>query len=482
MFARELIDNNSLVPMTPHKIIHGVYGEYAASPTGRTSWKIDEDGNTILGAAPIRVPKAQPRLPTVDSLTVSRGGSTPTPELPPTGHFSRDYVPSPRSQSWNGPSTTTNLVDPMSSPSDQEPDPEKSQVVDIQRIVDGKELRTTLMLRNLPNVINALYLKEKILDIATKKKYDFSYLRYDFEKGLNVGYAFVNFTHPSHIIAFVDHWTDAVWAPTLHLNNRTRPRMAEFAFATTQGVECSITKFRNSSVMLEAPPYRPKLWWTAENAEHPSLIGTERPFPPPDNPAKLQRSCDNAGQVGLFAPARRNDGRGGRGDRGRQQRSQFDRGTLAQIQEDAIMNNIPGAVYPGHYQPPMGYNFANGAMIPVPPHLLGLDSLGYESPVHAVGLVAPGPFNGFNPNFFNNGFNAASTIAGGEHAMSMGGAVQSPTFAGPSRHGSYHGSRQQRPSYDQYHNGSAPQPERYYGHQNGQVSGHIGYYPPPSYQ
>lgn len=381
--------------------------------------------------------------------------------------------------------------DPMSGTINQNHASEGHQAVEIDRIRRGHDVRTTLMLRNLPNCINAAYLKEKILDIATKNKYDFSYLRYDFEKGLNVGYAFVNFTDPAHIITFVEHWDQAIWYPLLHINNGTRPRLAEIAYATTQGIECSIAKFRNSSVMLEAPPYRPKLWYTAETAPDPSMIGKERPFPSSDNQAKLQRSLDNAGQVGLFAPARRNDGRSGRGGRARQQRSQFDRGTLAQIQEDAIMNNFGGQImYPGQLQGHMMYNFMNGSMFtPAPPNFPGaynnVHPFGYEQlPANSEGLLMPngapflpGPFN----LSFINPFNMPSAFPNGGNATNHGGAVQSPTSVGPSNH---HHPRfsNGRVLHAQNDTGYVSPRAASNGNHNGEGSGRNGQYSPPHYQ
>lgn len=48
--------------------------------------------------------------------------------------------------------------------------------------------------------------------------------------------------------------------------------------------------------MLEHEHYRPKLFYTHEDG--PALCGKEEEFPPVDNPAKLQRSCQNAEQQG----------------------------------------------------------------------------------------------------------------------------------------------------------------------------------------
>lgn len=85
-----------------------------------------------------------------------------------------------------------------------------------------------------------------------------------------------------------------------------------------QGKDCLVQKFRNSSVMLEAPHYRPKVSLSKENVFRrqltlvilklfftdngpcPHLAGQEEPFPEPDNQSKMKRSCENAEHVGKW--------------------------------------------------------------------------------------------------------------------------------------------------------------------------------------
>ena len=52
--------------------------------------------------------------------------------------------------------------------------------------------------------------------------------------------------------------------------------MATLCFANLQGRDALIQKFRNSSVMLEDPAYRPKLFYT-----HGAFLGQEEAFPLP---------------------------------------------------------------------------------------------------------------------------------------------------------------------------------------------------------
>ncbi len=77
-----------------------------------------------------------------------------------------------------------------------------------------------------------------------------------------------------------------------------------------QGKDCLVQKFRNSSVMLEHPSFRPKVG-TASNppqsvltevqifftGSHPRA-GEEEDFPLPDNASKMRRSVENAEHVG----------------------------------------------------------------------------------------------------------------------------------------------------------------------------------------
>ncbi|XP_044718024.1 RNA recognition motif domain-containing protein [Hirsutella rhossiliensis] len=188
--------------------------------------------------------------------------------------------------------------------------------VDIHRIRDGIDVRTTIMLRNIPNKVDQAMLK-RIIDESSWGKYDFMYLRIDFANDCNVGYAFINF------VDFVDARGNQRW------NCFKSDKVAEISYATIQGKDCLVQKFRNSSVMLEAPHYRPKLYFTS-NGPVPELAGQEEPFPEPDNQSKMKRSCENAEHVGLFTP---NAGQHFR-DEQRRRRSQYDRGTrLAALEE-----------------------------------------------------------------------------------------------------------------------------------------------------
>ncbi|KAK0718388.1 RNA recognition motif 2-domain-containing protein [Lasiosphaeria miniovina] len=191
--------------------------------------------------------------------------------------------------------------------------------VDVKRIQDGIDVRTTIMLRNIPNKVDQAMLK-RIVDESSWGKYDFMYLRIDFANDCNVGYAFINFVDPLDIIDFVNARGNQRW------NCFKSDKVAEISYARK---DCLVQKFRNSSVMLEPPHYKPKLYFTS-NGPEPDLAGKEEPFPDPDNQSKMKRSCENAEHVGLFTP---NAGQHFR-DEQRRRRSQYDRGTrLAALEE-----------------------------------------------------------------------------------------------------------------------------------------------------
>ncbi|RMZ86150.1 hypothetical protein DV737_g203, partial [Chaetothyriales sp. CBS 132003] len=164
--------------------------------------------------------------------------------------------------------------------------------IDVQRIELGLDVRTTVMLRNIPNRVTSLTLKD-ILDETSHGNYDFMYLRIDFANNCNVGYAFINFVDPLAIIPFAEAHQGKRW------NAFNSDKIAEISYATIQGRENLIEKFRNSSVMLEHPDFRPKLFYTG----HGAGAGQEEAFPGPNNLQKMRRSVENAEHVGLYRPS-----------------------------------------------------------------------------------------------------------------------------------------------------------------------------------
>ncbi|KAF2128382.1 hypothetical protein P153DRAFT_386503 [Dothidotthia symphoricarpi CBS 119687] len=167
-----------------------------------------------------------------------------------------------------------------------------------ERILDGSDVRTTIMLRNIPNKMDWMSLKA-ILDEVCFGTYDFLYLRIDFKSGCNVGYAFINFADVGGMIALVDSIESRCWRAY------KSTKAAEVSYATIQGREALVQKFRNSSVMQETPFCRPRLILTFTDADAAGNLrstGTEQSFPRPDNLSKLQRSMDSARSVGLYPP------------------------------------------------------------------------------------------------------------------------------------------------------------------------------------
>lgn len=86
----------------------------------------------------------------------------------------------------------------------------EDNAINVRKILAGLDSRTTIMLRNIPNKVDQVLLK-KYIDITNKNTYDFLYLRIDFVNKCNVGYAFINFTHPKHIVTLANARAGTKW-------------------------------------------------------------------------------------------------------------------------------------------------------------------------------------------------------------------------------------------------------------------------------
>ncbi|GAO46074.1 hypothetical protein G7K_0317-t1 [Saitoella complicata NRRL Y-17804] len=165
--------------------------------------------------------------------------------------------------------------------------------VNLDRIANGADMRTTIMIKNVPNKYTSTMLQEYINDsFSFKGAYDFLYLRMDFQNRCNVGYAFVNFTDPMHILHFAEHRLGTKW------NRFHSEKRCEITYANIQGKDCLVEKFRNSSVMDHIEEYRPKLFHVSGH-----LAGQEQEFPMSNNMKRKMRSVASAAQVGLYPPA-----------------------------------------------------------------------------------------------------------------------------------------------------------------------------------
>ena len=163
-----------------------------------------------------------------------------------------------------------------------------------------------------------------------------------------------------------------------------------------------MAKFRNSSILEEAKPCRPLLFWSTESAEEtPELIGKERAWPPVDNASKKSRSVENAKISGLYTPRARPSSSSTRGSGRRGGHTRYDRGTTAQQQDDGQMyanyqhgNGSPGSMYGPYTQPrfeppPMLYNWQSGQF--VPHHVMPFQAMPYHLPSPPMMPAPQGP-------------------------------------------------------------------------------------------
>ncbi|GAA6015010.1 hypothetical protein JCM10207_008703 [Rhodosporidiobolus poonsookiae] len=163
-----------------------------------------------------------------------------------------------------------------------------SNVLNFERIENGLDMRTTLMLKNIPNKLKDWEVME-FVEKVVGRAFDFFYLRCDYSNDCNVGYGFVNFTSTTALLAFAKARLGTRW------NMCGSDKLCIMSFANIQGKASLINHFKNSSVLDQEENRRPKLFVTSgPNAGQPE------PFPTCDDPIRKARSAMNAQSVGLF--------------------------------------------------------------------------------------------------------------------------------------------------------------------------------------
>ena len=83
-------------------------------------------------------------------------------------------------------------------------------IINLENILRNRDKRTTLIIRNIPNKYTiSLLLKE--LNHNFENKFDIVYLPQDYINNSNLGFGFINFVNPMHLILFYEEFVNKKW-------------------------------------------------------------------------------------------------------------------------------------------------------------------------------------------------------------------------------------------------------------------------------
>jgi hypothetical protein len=117
------------------------------------------------------------------------------------------------------------------------------------------------MIRNIPNKYKLSTILEDI-DKNFKGKYDLFYLPLDYNNNCNLGFAFINFVDPLHILYFYNVFRGKKWP---RFNSE---KICELAYAKFQGKKELISHFEKGTVML-----------FESQDKRPVILDTPKPLP-----------------------------------------------------------------------------------------------------------------------------------------------------------------------------------------------------------
>lgn len=124
--------------------------------------------------------------------------------------------------------------------------------LDIDIVKNGNDLRTSLMVRNIPNKYTQSMLLSEFQDSGHGPgKIDFFYLPIDFRNKCNRGYAFINFVDHADIVSFYDTYNGKHWKIF------KSEKICCITYARIQGKDSMMKRFQNSALMEKDQEFRP---------------------------------------------------------------------------------------------------------------------------------------------------------------------------------------------------------------------------------
>ena len=115
-------------------------------------------------------------------------------------------------------------------------------MINLEKIINEKDQRTTLMIKNIPRNIMQSFLME-IINKKFNGLFNFFYLPIDFIKKENAGYAFINFKNSKNIVDFYIEFNEKPWP-------FCQNRKCFISYARIQGFRAITQHFSSSNIML----------------------------------------------------------------------------------------------------------------------------------------------------------------------------------------------------------------------------------------
>ena len=157
----------------------------------------------------------------------------------------------------------------------------------------SRDIRTTLMLRNIPNKFTRDELVEVISLRMSLDNFDFFYLPSDFRSGCNFGYAFINLRSPARVAQFFEQFH------LLPLRKRGPAKTCQVGYGRIQGLQENIARLVNSPIMGASEIIQTEL-----DSAMPILFdvnGNVLPFPKP-HPLDLPQIMNPRASASLANP------------------------------------------------------------------------------------------------------------------------------------------------------------------------------------
>jgi hypothetical protein len=139
----------------------------------------------------------------------------------------------------------------------------------LDAVDSGRDTRTSLMVRNIPNKYTQQMLLAEFADNGHGPgKIDFFYLPIDFKNKCNRGYAFINFVDFRDIIPFHRQYSGQHWRVF------NSDKICDITYARIQGKSAMLKRFENSALMEKDEEYKPLVF-----GSHGAEKGLRLPFP-----------------------------------------------------------------------------------------------------------------------------------------------------------------------------------------------------------